>query len=269
MSANKKRPPSSKLLEELDPKPKIQQMELVSKLMSDEGDDPDDDKKKIFKCLRPGCGKVAKQLKGYGFSNPFAHLRKCYGLVEEIHNAYHSVIAMESEDECSKPSSIKHHFSIIAGTPRERAMHGWIALVVMKGVPISSVEDKVFRSVVKFSDAISIKALVRTIFQLVVFVEQKKELARTPCGALMHDAWTQAGIHYVALFGCYIDEKKKHNPERRCTLLAVSTMPSEDDNSASETVRFHAKVHSKYFSSTVIPLVLEGGFAMSHLPTPK
>jgi hypothetical protein len=216
-------------------------MVLVSKLMSDEGDDPVDNKKKIYKCIRPDCGKIG-------------HLKKCYGSVEEIYNAYHSVIAMEEEeDECSKPSSIKHHFPVIAGTSRERAMHGWIALVVMKGVPISSVEDKVFRSVVKFSDAISIKAIVRTIFQLVVLVEQKisKELARTPCGALMHDAWTRAGIHYVALFGCYIDEKKKHNPERRCTLLAVSPMPSEDDNAAVETVHFRAKVHLKYFSSTL------------------
>jgi hypothetical protein len=249
MSSSKKRP-SSVLLEDFDTK-KIVRSDIVGKLMSDEGDDPEDNRRVVYKCLREGCGKIVPKIKKSGFSNPFFHLVRCYGSEEEVYRVYKKVKEDEEALE-NRASSIKRHFSVSSAKSRERAMHAWIILIVLKGVPLNSVEDNVFRSILEYSDAISIKALIRTIFQLVILVEQEisKELADTTCGAIMHDARTRAGIHYVALFACYVKEKRTSHPEPCCTLLSVAPMPTDGDT-ASETVTFNADAHSNYFRTTL------------------
>jgi hypothetical protein len=231
----------------------IPKADIVKKLMSDEGDDPDDKNRMILKCLRPGCGEIIKKFKGSGYTNPYNHLvsKKCYGSDAEVQQVYKR---LKLEEDDGNPSSIKNHFAP-AATSREQAMHGWIVLIVMRGLALNAVEDKLFRKFFKFSnDPISIKALVRTIFQLVILVEKKisNELANTTCGAIMHDAWTRDGVHYVAMFGCYIKEKKNDDkPASCCNLLAVSPMPTTDEKSGTEAVRFRADVFLNFFESTL------------------
>jgi hypothetical protein len=236
----------------LNPNEKPKQAEVVAKLMSHEGDDPKDKEKMIFKCLRVGCRKpYVSKFKGSGFTNPYNHLKRCYGDEEEVLRVFKR---MKEEEDADNLASMKN-FAIPTTNARERAMHGWIVAIVLEGLPVKSVENKVFRSLFKYNEAISIKALVRTIFQLVILVEQKisKEIAKTSCGAIMHDAWTRSGIHYyVALFACYVKEKKnKQDPERCCTLLAVTPMPTADGQSQSEAVRFRADEFCNFFEHTL------------------
>jgi hypothetical protein len=252
---SKKRQSSDALEEESPDAKKNDRADIIRLLMSNEGEDPTDNRKIVFKCMRHGCDKIVSKFKQSGYTNPFDHLCRCYGTEEEVYRVYYQAKAAEDEAFDNSSSSIKNHFSIASAKSRERAMHAWIRLIVLRGIPVSYVEDPIFRSFSKYSDNISHKAVVRTIFQLVILVEQKvkDELAKTSCGAIMHDAWTRAGIHYVALFACYMKEKKNTKPEPFCTLLSVSPMPAtaDEDDTSPETAKFNAKVHANYFTTTL------------------
>ena len=141
-------------------------------------------------------------------------------------------------------------------------------MIVLKSLPLSTVEDSEFRKFHRFNEKISRKVLKDTIFKLVDVVDKKlgEELKLAGKGSILHDGWTCAGVHYIALFACYLLPKlKKEGKEDGCedgtdgskvrlSLISVSPMArteAADEESELEVldetaVNFSARTHAKH-----------------------
>lgn len=74
----------------------------------------------------------------------------------------------------------------------------------MKHIPLSSVEDKKYRSFGKHDNAISKQTISKVIFQLVELVEKRiRAEVYGLKGALMLDGWTHHSMHFVGMYLVY------------------------------------------------------------------
>lgn len=210
-------------------------------------------------CPKPGCRKRLTWQQRSGFNNPFTHLCACYGrgnLMDMYKEAKGEALAFGGETIA--------YFACDSASPREKAIIDWVELIVMNRLPITAVEDKNFRSFSKHKHLIGVKVLKEVLFTLVELVEAKiaEELAQAGCGALMHDAWTKANVHYMAFFACYMKQipvknngVASHEQVPMCTLVSVAPMASiseDDDNSTNdddETAKFDAKTMRNHITN--------------------
>jgi hypothetical protein len=81
--------------------------------------------------------------KKQGYQNPKEHLRSCLasGDVHALHLLYNQTIQRQGQ-------SVTGFFAPVTGaiTDREKAMHKWIEMIVMKNNPVSYVEDPLLPS---------------------------------------------------------------------------------------------------------------------------
>jgi hypothetical protein len=110
---------------------------------------------------------------------------------------------------------------------------------VTEGLPLNTVEKRIFCHFSKHNVNISVKTLKEVMCTLFELVEPLIDLdmATAGCGATMHDAWTKFKIHYMAMFACYIRKAKavvegemtfRNIP--MCTLVYVAPMAQVDKN---------------------------------------
>ena len=88
---------------------------------------------------------------------------------------------------------------------REKDMHAWIHMIVMKGLPFSCVADKDFRAFAKPTTQFGISTVRKVILAMTVIVEDilADEMAAAGQGSIVHDAWSKFGEHFFALFATY------------------------------------------------------------------
>ena len=71
--------------------------------------------------------------------------------------------------------------------------------------PLPSVEDDLYRSVLKYRYLFSCKTFRSIILAMVPYVEVKikNEMKDAGYGAILHNGWSKFSQHYVALFATY------------------------------------------------------------------
>ena len=91
-------------------------------------------------------------------------------------------------------------------TAKELALNDYLHLIMLKNLPLSTIEDPEFRKFHRYNEKISRKVLKDTVFKLVDVVDKKlgDEMKLAGKGSILHDGWTCAGVHYIALFACYL-----------------------------------------------------------------
>ena len=223
----------------------------------------------VYKCPNQFCKEKNREIwfqKSVGFINPFNHLKTCVagGKTEQLYKIY-------EQNKESKRLHISGTFfqpSVDRMTSRELALNDYLRLIVLKSLPLSTVEDSEFRKFHRFNEKISRKVLKDTIFKLVDVVDKKlgEELKLAGKGSILHDGWTCAGVHYIALFACYLLPKlKKEGKEDGCedgtdgskvrlSLISVSPMArteAADGESELEVldetaVNFSARTHAEH-----------------------
>ncbi len=148
-------------------------------------------------------------------------------------------------------------------TDREKAMYGYLRLIVFKNLPIEYVTDKDVRSFSKYSAQFCLSTFKETLFKLVKIVEKKIELELNQVkGSITYDGWTHSNSHYVGVFAVYMRDisVQKHveltkTKELAMTLLAASPMASpcaSEDGADAETTSFSASVHIRFSKTCFI-----------------
>ena len=229
-------------------------------------------------CPNPRCvlgdPPIFYQKPGNGFTNAYSHMITCYGGVKN--NAAGLLEKLHAEAKAAKDEgggSILGHFKANSATAKEKSMVAWIKIIVKKSQPISIVADPLWRSFHHDTEAthISVKSIKAVLFTLTEMVEASiaAELTNAKVGALMHDAWTKASIHYMGVFACYnreitVTRDKKPCTELKatCTLLSVAPMaqlePKIDEETATleeleeaegEATSFNAKTMAQHFTT--------------------
>lgn len=213
-----------------------------------------------FICPNENCKQVVSVKEKMGFTNPYKHLVGCYDgeakLLKLFDDARKRIVLKGQGD-------LADYFRTAAGLTQENeAMHDYIRLIVMKNLPITTVEDEFYRSFSKWPFEFGVKRVRRVMFALTEIVENKigDEMVKARFGAIMHDGWTKGGVHYIGIFSCYLvrDDIGRLTPQ--ITLLAVSPMGKvRDENEVTdpeltkeqETVKFDADAHRNFFGETM------------------
>lgn len=166
-----------------------------------------------------------------------------------------------TEKAFANGGEVKSFFDYNSASARDKAIHDWIELMVMNSLPLSVVEDPLYRKFSKHDVEISSKTIKEVLFKLVELVEPKiaAELQAAGCGALMHDAWTKFSTHYMAFFACYMRKVKvkKHGDwvfeeQPECTLLSVAPMASftsDGESTDDEAANFTAKTMKHHITN--------------------
>ena len=220
--------------------------------------------KEFWTCRNCGAEDI-KRGKNDGWTNTMSHLTKsyCYGSRERVLEVYKA--ALEARNQHG--GSIMQFVNVQSLNQRQLCMYAWIRLIVLKSLPLSTIEDEEYRSALGKEYNFAIKTLKRVLFHLVVIVEENISKVLPEKGALLSDGWTQNTYHFVAVFASFIEEHKQMSggvesivEEPAIALLGVSTMDDigfKDDDSDSEedepveATTFTAEVHFDYMKSTL------------------
>lgn len=200
-----------------------------------------------------------------GYNNPYTHLRRCYARGKDLKDQEDVLLRLYEEAReamTQKGGTIRSHFEMQSLSEYEKAIHGYIRLIVMKSLPLYYVSDPEVRNFSRYDVNIGKRTLVEVIFKLVELVEKKIaiELECTK-GAVLFDGWTCNSTHYIAVIVSYCTTALRHDRGSvfkesipRLTLLSLSPMghvPEEEDENATgqdETTKFNAEAHLQFFS---------------------
>jgi len=141
-----------------------------------------------YQCPRPNCNKKIKVAVKEGFSNPFSHLKTCYGGETKLRHHYKVAVEGSAQDGSTTPN-IGAYFKASNATEVHKSLYGWIDIIVSKMVCISYVADAQFRNFSKFKNNFSNARVRDVILELVKIVEKKLglEMKAAGCGAIMYD----------------------------------------------------------------------------------
>ena len=196
--------------------------------------------------------------KSTGFSNPFKHLRSCLadGDGEQL-------IALFSQrrDEVRRFGGAASPMETFSASKREQAMFMYIRLIVLKSLPLSFVEDDLVSSFSKSEYTFSQKLIKSVIFHLTEHVEKRiSALMQETTGAIVHDGWSNAGMHYFGVFASFMRKIKvvrngeSTEVEELCLpLLSVSPMAKVQQDgtlNAEEAETFDAEIHLRHLEET-------------------
>jgi hypothetical protein len=119
-----------------------------------------------------------------GFNNPLSHLLTCCGGVEPVLEMFRR--SGKKLTQVSIAGMLPDH--AILPSVQEREILDWVNLCVLKNVPLSAVEDDVYRKVVKHENNYASKTVRQVILAMVLISKDMKDAGH---GALMHDGWTK------------------------------------------------------------------------------
>jgi len=194
--------------------------------------------------------------KGTGLTNGFMHLKTCIASGSEK-------LLLEKYEELKTASGTLTQSSIawkLCTSPKEKAMYEYINIIVSLSLPISYIENPIFRSFSKHSVKFSLKTLRETIYKLVEIVETNisKELEDTR-GAVMHDGWSTSGTHYLAILAVYMKKCKRQEDGKtilhttlKMPLLSISPIAKHDDEGEivdAQTIIHDTEAHVRQLES--------------------
>jgi len=168
--------------------------------------------------------KSLKQRKGTGWSNLFSH-------IVSVHKDFEEIMKEKRTLSFAVPAKVKTMFS-------------WIELMVMKNLPLSLVDDELFRRASCY-DSVSSNSLKKYMELLCRKIESEM-CSRLPTKfGIIFDGWCEGNDHYVALFACYDEDGKGVFP-----LLAFQPIP-DYDASNEEDYQVTAAAHKEFIVSTL------------------
>lgn len=193
--------------------------------------------------------------KNTGWKTPYSHLVSCLagGKQESLHEVY-KTCTQEGTDCDGNTQMSKYFQSTLSATPRERAMFRFINVIIALSLPITYVENPVFREFASVGVNISMKALRETLFKMVELVEMAiRTDMKSTHGAVMHDGWSTNGSHYLGVFAVFMKQVKsieKGNEVVRdelcMPLLSLSPIAKRDAEGEVESgyaITFDAESH--------------------------
>ncbi len=182
--------------------------------------------------------------KNSGYSNPFGHLTTCYKSKQEIIEDVINMAATGSFLLTLSPNTL------------EKSMYMYLQLVIVRNIPMYSVEDELFREFDKYQERFGRQYFQDVVHSLVVVVKSKiKNEMKMTRGAILHDGWTNSGTHYLGLFACYVWDpdtsnctsarrKQIRTPLLSMSLLALMCDCENDCACAAETTTWDAETHA-------------------------
>lgn len=167
-----------------------------------------------YLCPRENCTLPQRHIdvQSNQYSNVYRHLQRCYGGDRGRHLLQAAIDSAQKEAK-GNPGKITS-FCDYSLTPQLCEMIQWVKLVVLEDLPIRTVEKDSFRRFGKMQCKFSAKTFKSLLDELVKLVEGilKKEMVAAKHGAIIHDAWTKGGIHYVGLMTCFIKTSNLKRP---------------------------------------------------------
>ena len=140
--------------------------------------------------------KSLKQKKGTGWSNLFSH-------IQSVHKDYQDIMKENIKSVFTVPSNVKN-------------MYSWIELMVMKNIPLTWVDDELFRKASCY-DPVSSNSLKKYMELLCRKMENELRTILPMKFGIIFDGWSEGSDHYIALFACYDHKGEKDS------LACVST----------------------------------------------
>ena len=222
-----------------------------------------------FICPCPNCHKKEICIeRNQGYTNPFNHLVACYGGEDSLYEAWKGAQQLSA----SKGGSLKSYFTVTKVATVHKDLHRWLKFIITTNQPLSAVENKEYRNFAGCNSTFTATRVRETIVEIKKVVEKEvmKDLKKAGHGAIMHDGWTEAGVHYVGLFACYLRNKEKQVCEGEDIIVDVADIvllscapmfkvhvpdkdeDTEDPAARSEmsneyTTNFTASVHAEHF----------------------
>ena len=94
----------------------------------------------------------------------------------------------------------------------EKAMYDWIDLIVGESLPVSVIKKKTYRRFKNDETNFSQEKLKETLYKLVELAETRIgfQMKKASRGTIMHDRWGKNGVHYVAIFACFMKEVSEY-----------------------------------------------------------
>ena len=164
-----------------------------------------------YRCPKPNCtNPVVRFRDNTGFSNPYSHLLRCFTRgkpAEEKTSIMIGLFNTARNDSKISGASIRSHFTTRTTSDYEKAIYGYLRLVVMKSLPLSIIEDAEFRSFAKYNSKISYRTLSNVLLRLVSLVKKKISYEmKSTRGAIIFDGWTGNDTDFVSVFASYCVE---------------------------------------------------------------
>eukprot|EP00171_Calliarthron_tuberculosum_P002904 IDg2904t1 len=152
------------------------------------------------------------------FTNPFRHPSRCYKSISDLYAAFRE----RQNAMCASTGEtvISNYFpSTDTVNKREQAKYAYLQLVVLRNEPLSIVEDRIYRDFSMYEDQrISRKTPREVMFSLFEIVENRISAEmRVTKGAILHDGWTDSGVHYIGLFAVYVRKIRFGSNNCQCT----------------------------------------------------
>ncbi len=139
---------------------------------------------------------------------------------------------------------------------RERSKYIYRQLVIVRNIPMYSVEDELFREYDKYQERFRRQYFQDFMHSLVqVFKSKITNEMKMTRGAILHYGWTDSGTHYLRLFACYVwDPDTSTNstsaPRKHTRTPILSMIPlafkcdcKNDCACTAETSTWDAKTH--------------------------
>lgn len=163
-----------------------------------------------------------------GFHNPVTHLTSCYfrGDKSAMEDTYWEALSTKRyqssldsflskpKDKDSDDNGEQDQFAAVLQhmlSAKDKEVYEWIEAIVKDNLPLSSVRCKKWRQRFKHEHCFSERTVIGVMITLTYIVTAfiKDEMAKAPCGSLMHDAWSKFGGHYFALLACFFLSARK------------------------------------------------------------
>jgi len=168
--------------------------------------------------------KVLKQKKGTGWSNLFSH-------IQNVHKDYQNIMKENTKNMFTVPAKVKN-------------MHSWIELMVMKNLPLTLVDDELFRRASCY-DPVSSNSLKKYMELLCRKMEVELRTYLPMKFGIIFDGWSEGNDHYIALLACY-----DHKGETKTPLLAFQPIPDYDASNETD-YQLTAAAHKEFIISTL------------------
>ena len=125
--------------------------------------------KLVYVCTKLGYGKKVKFATKSGFSNPYQHLRSCYGRglsIADQEKVLQELYEAARKDQRMHGGTILSHFNVSALSEYVRAIYSYMRLIVLRILALSLVEKVNLRSISRFNIRIARDTLSEVMFSL-------------------------------------------------------------------------------------------------------
>ena len=130
----------------------------------------------------------------------------------------------------------------------------YLDFIISLSLPISYVENGIFRSFSRAEENISVKSFRSTLFEVVKLVEIsiRNEMNGTK-GSVMHDSWTNNDSHFLGIYALYTKPVSVIENGKDCIkhllktpLLSLAPIPSRNEEGEIDSehgINFNAESH--------------------------